>query len=206
MPGAESATKTVTLTADRNNLLLQAKQSAVDSWTTLPVLGATVKGKPISISLNRDYLTKALQFGLTDVELTDELSPLVFKSGGKKLVVMPVRPDGVPKPAPQTQPAAPVQSVADKSPAETSTERTSMPKTVNRIEQHQSEQTAETKQSSFEQLQEQVEHIKDTLKGVVTQLNEVLRTVSLAHKEKRATEKEIDSIRGSLKEIQSIQI
>lgn len=206
MPGADGINKAVTLAIDRDNLLLQAKQSEADAWTTIPILGVLVKGRPLSICLNRDYLIKALQFGLTEVELVDAGSPLVFKSGGKKLVVMPVRPDSIPKPTPQTQPTAPIQSAAKESPTETSTERTSMPKTVNRVEQHQSEQHQETKQSSFEQLQGQIEGIKDTLKGVVTQLNDVLKTVTQAHKEKRATEKEIDSIRDSLKEIQSISI
>jgi DNA polymerase III sliding clamp (beta) subunit (PCNA family) len=212
MPGAENVNKTVTLAIEQDHLLLQARQSETDAWTTIPIMGVTVTGKPMSISLNRDYLIKALQFGLTDVELVDSGSPLVFKSGGRKLIVMPVRPDGVPKSASEPQPAAPVQTAESSEstePAEpkieTSTERTSMPKAVNRIEQHQSEQPQETK-SSFEQLQGQIEQIKETLRGVVSELNGMLKTVAQAHKEKRATEKEIDSIRDSLKEIQSIQI
>jgi septal ring factor EnvC (AmiA/AmiB activator) len=130
------------------------------------------------------------------------MAPLVFKAGGRKLIVMHVRPDSVP--VPSTAPATPPTQAAEANKPETPTERNQMTKTTNRIEQHQSEQPA--KQSSFEQLQEQIEQIKTTLKAVVGQLNEASRTVAQAFREKRASEKEIESIRDSLKEIQSIHI
>lgn len=81
-----------------------------------------------------------------------------------------------------------------------------MPAAVNRIEkQVQPEQTDKPETSAFEKLEEQVETIKTTLKGVVTQLSDVLKTVSQAYKEKRATDKEMESIRESLQEIQRIK-
>jgi DNA polymerase III sliding clamp (beta) subunit (PCNA family) len=204
MPGADGQHKSVSMVVHENNLLLQARQSDSDNWTTLPVVHAKVSGKPIHITLNRDYLIKALRFGLLDVELMDDRSPLVFKNEGKKLIVMPVRPEAVPKPESQPHPAP--LSAAESSETETSRERNSMPRTVNRIEQHQSEQAEETNQSSFEQLQGQIEGIKDTLRGVISQLNETLKIVAQAQKEKRITEREIQSTRKSLREVQRIEI
>jgi len=55
-------------------------------------------------------------------------------------------------------------------------------------------------------LLEMVEGIKTDLKGVVSDLNDLSKTVSQAHREKRATDKEIESIRESLNEIRKLRI
>ena len=61
-------------------------------------------------------------------------------------------------------------------------------------------------QSAHDLLLEMVEGIKTDLKGVVSDLNDLSKTVSQAHREKRATDKEIESIRESLNEIRKLRI
>ncbi len=198
MPGAGEPNRAVTLTLGKNSLLLQAREGS-DPWTTLPVTGATVEGLAMQIALNREYLLKALEFGLTELHLTDELTPLVFHAPGKRLVVMPVRLGGEPSAAVPVQPVPTPVSPEN-------TERKSMPKEVNRIESKETVPVTAETSSTFEQLEKQVETIKQTLRTVVIDLNEMLRVLAIAHKEKRTTDREMKAFRESLKEIQSFQI
>ena len=48
--------------------------------------------------------------------------------------------------------------------------------------------------------------IKDTLKAVVEDLTDVLKAITQAQKEKRSTEKEIESFRDSLRALQKVKI
>jgi hypothetical protein len=55
-------------------------------------------------------------------------------------------------------------------------------------------------------LVEHVEQIKESLKTVIRDLNNVIDTVKLADKERKSSEKEIESIRTKLRQIQSVAI
>lgn len=61
-------------------------------------------------------------------------------------------------------------------------------------------------ESAHDLLLEMVEGIRTHLKGVVSDLNDLSKTVSLAYREKRTTDKEIESIRESLNEIRKLRI
>jgi hypothetical protein len=73
-----------------------------EDWTSIPV-DAVVKGRPVTVALNRRYLLNALRFGLNQVEMEDPLSPVVFSNGGRKMVIMPVKLDGPVKAATPAQ-------------------------------------------------------------------------------------------------------
>ena len=60
--------------------------------------------------------------------------------------------------------------------------------------------------SAVKSLVEHVEQIKENLKGVIRDLNNVIDTVKLAEKEKRTNDKEIDAIRTKLRQIQNVTI
>ncbi len=51
-----------------------------------------------------------------------------------------------------------------------------------------------------------IENIKDTLKGVLKEFNEALDCLKLLEREKKASDKEMDSVREKLREIQSVRI
>ena len=203
MPGAHVQNEPVQLTVHGNDVSLQSRNNETDAWTTVPIVDAKATGKPVAISLNRSYLLKAFKFGLTELLIIDPTTPVVFRRGGKRMVVAALQgtPQGHPteKDRPRHESRIP-ESNEEKQPQPTK-ERTSMSK-----EAVEAPQGATKEKSAFEQLQEQVDAIKETLKGVVTQLNETLRIVGQAYREKRATEKEIQSIRESLREIQQMKI
>ena len=60
--------------------------------------------------------------------------------------------------------------------------------------------------SAVKSLVDHVEQIKESLKGVIRDLNNMIDIVKLAEKERKSSEKEIEAIRSKLRQIQSVAI
>ena len=187
--------QSITLEVQPDRLLVKARAKDSSQWTQLQVQNVQITGKPVNISLNRQFLLKALRFGLSTVDLQDDLSPLVFSHGGRRLVVMPVRPpeaavaasptptSSTPSPTPPT--AEPPQAITPESPM-TKPAATTEPATA-------------VVESPIRQALLKVETIKDTLRGVLREfgdLNDLLRQVEKNHK---ASEKEVELVREKLR-------
>jgi len=205
LPGNDDSNRPVKVEITGNGVLVQAKARDAQEWTRLAVDGATINGKPVSISLNRDYLLKALRFGLHNVEIEDALSPLVFSEGGRRLVVMPLRPDdntvkstaSAQQPTPTNNP--PVSETAPPAqPKATST----MPKAT----ETQPAETATAESSPVKAVAQHIENIRETLKGVLKEFSQVLDDLKQLEKDKKASDKEVESVREKLREIQSVRI
>ena len=78
-----------------------------------------------------------------------------------------------------------------------------MPKTT---ETNPTETQPSTETSPVKAVIQHVENIKETLKGVLREFAEVMDGLKVIEKEKRATDKEIESVREKLREIQSVRI
>jgi DNA polymerase III sliding clamp (beta) subunit (PCNA family) len=219
LPGDKDADRVVRIRFDLQSVFIEAKAKDQSDWTSIRVQEAVAKGRQVMVALNREYLLKAVRFGLKTVEIEDELSPIIFWNAGKKMVVMPVRLDASPAPVPKTPPAEPEKEstpVPSSQPSETTTnERKTMPRTATRIQTPANSETTQTSNgeqnghengSVMKSLTDKVEQIRETLKGVMRDLGEVTDGLKLAEKEKRATEKEIEGFRASLKKIQSFSI
>lgn len=226
LPGDYSPNFPIRLRVD-SHLILEGQNKDQDTWTSIPITAVNVTGNPVVVALNREYFTRAVRFGLNQLDIENELSPVVFSSGRKKMVIMPVRLDTGTPPA-----AAPAQSTSapDQTPVEQTTspnpsatqpeERTTMPRTAKstlpvapRAEGHNrlAEPTTSTGNgngngSAVTSLVEHVEQIKETLKNVIRDLAHVIDIVKTADKEKRTTEKEIEAIRTKLRQIQNVTI
>jgi hypothetical protein len=216
LPASDDLLLAVTLEVIGNGLHVKARAKDAKDWTRLTVDGARVHGRPVSVSLKREYLLKALRFGLTTVEIENDLSPLDFYDGGRRMIVMPVRPDGASQPAtsaPTTQPNPQPSPAPDPSPDNNSNppvseppqaqpqQPTTMPKT---IENTPTEAPTET--SPVKAVIQHIEAIKDTLKGVLKEFAEVLDCLKQLEKEKKASDREMDSVREKLREIQAVRI
>jgi DNA polymerase III sliding clamp (beta) subunit (PCNA family) len=208
LPGGDAFNRPVTLEVNEQNLIVKAHPKNQPDWTKVTVPDTRITGKPMAITLNRDYLIKALSFDLVNLDMYDEVSPVVFHHGGQRMVVMPIRLDaGSPPPASNAQPTpaqpaeTPVEQVATPKPETQPTEeRTTMPKTTEA-------QTAETApESPVKSIGQHIEIIKESLKSVVRDLNDLLDLVKKTEKEKKASEKEIEAVREKLREIQSVKI
>ena len=112
VPRAEQHRTTVTLPEDHDFAKLvislpvaEAKDQSVDlvieggsvsvrdsaGKNTIPLAGAKACGSDLAIRVDRTYLAKALNYGLTCIGLNDATSPLHFTREGRQMVVMPIR-------------------------------------------------------------------------------------------------------------------
>ena len=174
----------------------------------MPIQGVSVSGKGLSVSVNREYLANALEFDLTEIHLwpvtSESLPCIVCQNKGKRMVIALLGGDNknpmppIPKtsePLPQSisEPPAAIEPPINPQP------KTEMTKTTTTAENPAPESTVKA-------VIEQIEQIKETLKGVITEFSDVLTTLKQAEKEKKATEKEIESIRATLRTIQNVKI
>lgn len=185
LPGGDAQNKPVRLKITREQVLFEG------GGTSLPIPGVSIDGPPMAISFNREYLLLCFRLGLSTIQLIDDLSPLVFTKDGQRAVVMPLRSDtDAPSPAPEPQPEA------QAAPAQTP-ETTPMTTTA--------AATTETEPPIVEVLKT-VDELREDLKQVLRNLNHTYALLRQLEKEKKATDKEIESVRAKLREIQAVKI
>jgi len=217
LPHQDEINRGVTLEVTGSTVCFKARAKDAKDWTKLTIHSARIIGKSVSIALNREFVLKALRYGLTTLDISDDLSPVVFSEGGRRMVVMPLRPDSAPPaqptptpqptepptPAPNPQPTnntnPPVNEPSPAQPQQTST----MPKET---QTNPTETQPATETSPVKAVIQHIENIKETLKGVLKEFAEVMDGLKVIEKEKRATDKEIESVREKLREIQSVRI
>ena len=122
LPGGDGMNQPVRLRITDHYLNVEGRNRDDEDWTSIPV-DAGVKGKPVTVALNRHYLLHALRFGLNEIEVEDPLSPLVFSKGGKKMVIMPVNLEG-PKATTPTPAAATSGATTETTPTTPRAEQT----------------------------------------------------------------------------------
>ncbi len=227
LPGGDGINQPVRLRITTHHLNVEGRNRDDEDWTSIPV-DASVMGKPVTVALNRSYLLNALRFGLNELKIENDLSPVVFSKAGKKLVVMPVRLDGPVKATTPAQPNSaatpPAVNQQNQPPAETEAktkERTDMPRTARAttpepmttfppVETHANNANGNGNGngngSAVNSLVDHVEQIKENLKNVIRDLTTVIDAVKVAEKEKRTNDKEIDAIRSKLRQIQNVTI
>src|SRR6266446_6466881 len=79
----------------RGKLVLFSRAAGTDKPTEVAFTAVEVTGKPVTVLLNRNYLAKALRFGLNEIQIQDALSPVCCTDQtGRQLIIMPLRMDG----------------------------------------------------------------------------------------------------------------
>jgi len=89
------------------------------------------------------------------------------------------------------------------------TARTTTPETAARpslTSEVQDNHNSNGTNSAVKSLVDQVESIKDGLRGIIRDLSGVADTVKQAEKEKKVTDKEIEAVRAKLRQIQNVTI
>ena len=75
---------------------------------------------------------------------------------------------------------------------------------------HQPATTTDTaspeEKTSLEQALDQIEFVKGSLRGAVTNLNNLADTLRQVQRERRLSEREIRSVRGTLKALQTVRL
>ena len=193
LPGRDGDTNTIRLCLEKM-LRVEAKNKDDADWTKVNICEVDLIGKPQTICVNPDYLVPALKFGLNELAVLDELSPMIVRKEGKQMVIMPVRPPSI----------TTVSSPSPASPSPT-TERKKMPRTA-RIQTPVPANETPQNGSALKTVIEQVEKIRESLKTMLQGFTDVTAALKQAEKEKKAQEKEIETVRASVRRIQSVTI
>ena len=196
-PAGSDKDKGILLVNERGVVSLQ--DPAGNSSASLP--GATAIGPDISVCVNRDYLAKAFDFGLTTIGLTDPTSALHFRNEGRQMVVMPIRREIQ---QPKTNPQQPMTA--------TTTNGTSGPciNGTHPVPTHGSErQTAiapEPNKPAIEAAIDNLESFRANLREALTGISTITSLLRQAIRDQRSNEREVQSVRQTLRSLQGVRI
>jgi hypothetical protein len=192
---------------------------ARDHHSTVELIGLKVEGQPLTIGVNRNYVIQALKLGLRGLELNDALSPLMFHHAGRRLLVMPLRmhreepqPPApsptepanempAPKPEPVNEPEAPGSPSPNPEPQPATPTSKSMSQTA-----PAKPPTTTEPPSALRQAITKLEGLKENVKGILTDLNEMLKVLHVAQKEQRAADREVEEVRAALEAIKKLRV
>ena len=199
-------------------LHLLGKESDQVPWVRSRVAVVKGSGPDITVFLDRRLLLKALDFGLLDVGIIDELSPLRFTHGGRQMVVMPVRPGPsgsastpVRKPEVPREPTAPerVPTTPQSAPPprpitvpQTSTPRSAMPQ-----EPAPSSPESTTHNSPrIDDVLQMVDGIREGCLQSAGKLKDLSNKLRLIQRGQRSSEREMHSFRQTLRSLQGVRL
>jgi DNA polymerase III sliding clamp (beta) subunit (PCNA family) len=214
LPGMNDLCRSISLVLKSSGMVVRGRDRAPDDWTEVPVPGVTIHGPDNEVGINRTYLTKALRFGFTEFTVHDPLTPVVFTAPGRTLLVMPVRLDGAPATPNNTPPppeaaestspsVAQPDNPTDQRNAMASTTTTSMtPPERGNLKPATNGET----QSAISAVVEHVEEIKTKLRDVIGDLTKTIDLLKAAEKEKKATLKEVETVRATLRSLQKVDL
>jgi DNA polymerase III sliding clamp (beta) subunit (PCNA family) len=217
LPGGDHLDQPVTLIIAEGQFRLAAQGKADRQASEVPVPGVEVAGPDVLLRLNRSFVSKALRFGFTTFELRDSLGPILFTGPGRKLVAMPLRLESAtpqkPSPQPDAEAAAPASPSAE-APEENPTEtRNIMPETTltpprrgNLQPPVEASNNNGHNGSALSVAVTQIETVKTGLRDVIIELNATLDLLRAAEREKKASAKEVESVRATLRSLQKVAI
>jgi len=210
LPGEKSPNKPVGLRATPRGLVLLARAHESDPHMEIPVEGAVTTGPAVTVFVNRDYLTRAIQFGLNRVDIIDELSPLRMRQGTsarRDLIMMPVRVS-VPAPVSGKAPSTPQpQPQPQPQPMKSHTPTTPTTSTPNSTHSHSHYPAVESEEASpLDAAANHVNCVKELLRQAVTALTDLAQTLKQARNEQRNTEREVRQVRSTIRTLQKVEL
>lgn len=212
MPDHDPRHHAVGLEIAGNKLSLLGKSPNSEKWTRIELAGVKVTGSDVTTHLNRQFLTKALRFGLNRIEIIDPLSPLRFSNGGRQMIVMPVRPTpntatSTPVPSasastPSTPPPPPQAEQPEKQPmSEKSTTISGAARSNNTVAPIEP-----AEKPALETALAQIEVIRGEFRSAVAGLSKLGELLKQASREQKTSEKEVQGVRQTLRSLQGVRI
>lgn len=208
LPGGDQRDQPVDLVIEKAQVFLQDTSGG----SRILLEGATVKGPDLTTRLNRDYLVKAFDYGLTNIGLIDAMSPMHFTREGRQMVVMPLRVADV---APAKEPAQPTAETTSPAPQEPQPERT-MTETIghtngatphlNGAPRSITPVTPAPEKPAIEVAIDKIDGFKVTFREALIACTEITTLLKQAVRDQRAGEKEIQSVRQTLRSLQSVKL
>jgi hypothetical protein len=197
-PAGSDKDKGILLVHERGVVSLQ--NPAGNSSASLP--GATATGPDISVCVNRDYLAKAFDFGLTNIGLTDPTSALHFRNEGRQMVVMPIRREiQQPKTTPEQH-----------NPMTTTTNGAIAPHIngTREVPTNGSNRNigpvSNNSKPAIEAAIDNLDGFKSNLREALSGISEITALLRQAIRDQRSNEREIQSVRQTLRSLQGVRI
>ncbi|MEC5129499.1 DNA polymerase III subunit beta [Verrucomicrobiales bacterium BCK34] len=91
LPGRKLDNRPVGIRVDNGLVSLLAREANDEPWQLYPIGETSVKGPSFTTFAKRDYVERAFRFGLHQLKVSDETTPLQFSRKGDLMIVMPVR-------------------------------------------------------------------------------------------------------------------
>ncbi|MFT5471044.1 MAG: DNA polymerase III sliding clamp (beta) subunit (PCNA family) [Verrucomicrobiales bacterium] len=185
LPGKKLNNQPMGMRIGETTVGLLTRESEEASFVETGIPHASQSGPEVTVYFNRDYLLKALKFGLTEVDICDDNSPIRFRNpdAGSLMIVMPLRPPaGLPNPDPK---------------------RPSIKKAPQQRQQRPARPTAD---DPIEVAASQLGQVRTALKDAVAGLNGLLGNLRSVKKEKRQTDREIRSVRSTLRSLKKLDL
>ena len=203
LPGADITNSPVDLVIENGTVALKDTTGA----SSIALEGAKAKGPDIKIRLNRDYLTKAFDYGLTNIGLIDAMSALQFTRAGRQMVVMPLRVADVPAEETTNQPA-PSEPQPERKPMTATNGHTNGAATphLNGAPRSISPGIPAAEKPAIEAAIEKLDGFKVTFREALVGVTEITTLLKQAVRDQKAGEKEIQSVRQTLRSLQSVRI
>lgn len=204
MPCPDQENLAVGLRIHEGKLSVLGRNAPTDRFAEVPFSEAQVTGADVTVFMNRHYLLKALGFGLNDIRLMDHIAPALFRREDRQMVVMPVRIHDF---DPQHQAAPQTNGTAVEPPTSTgfATAEPPPPKPERNTMQKNGNNDDHTK-TALESALEHGEALKASLKTTIGELNTLLDSLRQVQREKKTTEKEVQSVRSTLEKLQSVKL
>jgi hypothetical protein len=208
LPTTDAKDKAVDLVVSQGTVAVEDSGGV----STVPLAGASAKGPDIKIRVNRDYLLKALDCGLTHIGLIDAMSPLHFTREGRQMVVMPIRvadaePARVPEEPAQEPPTAPPEPQPERTTMTATHGHHTNGATAPRLNgATRSNVNPAADKPALDSAIEKLDALKTTFREALNGLTELTTLLRQSVRDQKAGEKEIHQVRQTLRSLQSVRI
>jgi len=204
LPGGELRDRPVDLVVENGSVSVRDTTGGPN----ILLAGATAKGPNIRLRLNRDYLTKAFDYGLTRIGLIDPMSSMHFTQEGRQMVVMPLRvADGqsVKEPTNQTAPVEPQQ---ERKPMPAINGHTNGAATshTNGAQRSTTPENPAAEKPAIEVALDKLDGFKATFREALIGVTEITTLLRQAVRDQKAGEKEIHQVRQTIRSLQGVRI
>lgn len=203
MPDHDAINHGIGIEIKRQGIQLLCKSGGDEPMTAVPINAVKIEGSDVRVQLKRQYLMKALRFGLNRLEVVDPMTPVRLSHEGRQMIVMPLRQES------PTTSETPAAESPGKGEAETGN---SKPAITNeeRKETVANEQSSPTTTPSIEgqldQCLTEVDTLREYLQQSLSSLTSLRSKLKLAQREYKGSVKEMQSVRQTLKSLQSMKL
>lgn len=208
LPDHDTVNHAIGIEIKGQGIQLLRKSGGDEPMATVPISAAKIEGSDVRVHLNRQYLVKALRFGLNRLEVIDPMSPVRLSHEGRQMIVVPLRQDG-PRISPDQTANIPSEAsgngeaeTGDSRPVTTSEER----KEPVANETSSPANSTPSIEGQLDQCISEIDTLRESLQGNLSGLTSLRSKLKLVQREYKGSVKEMQSVRQTLRSLQSVKL